>query len=314
MKLIENTRAGMRYLHWSFPRTCAYFIKGVARELGIAPGFFDRRYRKVVSSELKRRWLRRVGGESWFEFNGMKLPDVSGSPEKLCGLAYVLNDVFLFPCYYGDLYDKALVEKIDRYNMMEGPYGYVDEPFDVRVQKGDIVIDAGAWIGDFSAYVVARGATVHAFEPVEETFRLLCKTRELNGNTILPVRAGLGSKEQEVDIAINASNSGANTMIGEHGAGRYERVRITTLDKYVEEQGLERVDFIKADIEGAEREMLKGAVNVLRRFAPKLSICTYHLPDDPVVLEQIIREANPDYTVKHLRNKLFAAVVKHDLP
>jgi hypothetical protein len=56
--------------------------------------------------------------------------------------------------------------------------------------------------------------------------------------------------------------------------------------------------------------MLRGAMNVLKNFAPKLAICTYHLPDDQFVLENIIREANPNYTIVHLRHKLFAAVIK----
>jgi hypothetical protein len=43
--------------------------------------------------------------------------------------------------------------------------------------------------------------------------------------------------------------------------------------------------------------MLKGAANTLKKFAPKLAICTYHLPDDPQVLESIIKEVNPDYKV-----------------
>jgi hypothetical protein len=55
--------------------------------------------------------------------------------------------------------------------------------------------------------------------------------------------------------------------------------------------------------------MLRGATNVLKTFAPKLAICTYHLPDDPEVLEQIIKEANPKYKVVHIRKKLFAAVI-----
>jgi hypothetical protein len=84
-----------------------------------------------------------------------------------------------------------------------------------------------------------------------------------------------------------------------------EKVSVITLDKFVEENPLEHVDFIKADIEGFEREMLKGATNVLKKFAPKLAICTYHLSDDPG-LEKIIKEANPNYTVVHIRYKLFA--------
>ncbi|MDR1272973.1 MAG: FkbM family methyltransferase [Odoribacteraceae bacterium] len=310
MKLYKNTRAGSRYLRWTRARAWAYFVKGVARELGIAPSFFYKRYQRVVFRELKRRWLKRDGEKSCFDFNGMRLPDISADPEKLYGLAFVFNDVFLFPCFYGDNYDKALVDAIDRHDMMEGPYGYVDGAFDVTVKAGDVVIDAGAWIGDFSAYAAGKGAVVHAFEPVEETFRLLRETRDLNAGQIFPVQKGLGSVEGEVDIAINEENSGANSIARGARGERLERVSITTLDRFVEENRLPRVDFIKADIEGAEREMLKGSVNVLKTFAPRLAICTYHLPDDPGVLERLILEANPAYTVKHLRHKLLAMVVK----
>jgi hypothetical protein len=73
---------------------------------------------------------------------------------------------------------------------------------------------------------------------------------------------------------------------------------------------LSQVDFIKSDIEGYERNLLLGAKNTLKKFAPKLAICTYHLPDDPQVLESIIKDANPDYKVVHLRHKLFAMACK----
>ncbi|MDR0409176.1 MAG: FkbM family methyltransferase [Spirochaetaceae bacterium] len=86
-----------------------------------------------------------------------------------------------------------------------------------------------------------------------------------------------------------------------------EKIEIITLDKFVHEQGLKRLDFIKADIEGAERDMLKGAKETLREFAPRLALCTYHLPDDPEVLEALIKEANPHYRVVHISKKLFAA-------
>ena len=55
------------------------------------------------------------------------------------------------------------------------------------------------------------------------------------------------------------------------------------------------MDFIKLDIEGAEREALRGAVQVLKKYRPRLMIDSYHLPDDNVVLPEIIRGAQPDY-------------------
>ena len=88
---------------------------------------------------------------------------------------------------------------------------------------------------------------------------------------------------------------------------KYERdhasplVKVTTIDQFVSENQIRKVDFIKADIEGTERYMLKGATETLR-------ICTYHLKDDPLVLDSIIKEANPAYTVMHTRHKLFASV------
>ncbi|MDR0764457.1 MAG: FkbM family methyltransferase [Synergistaceae bacterium] len=92
--------------------------------------------------------------------------------------------------------------------------------------------------------------------------------------------------------------------------GRFsETVEVTTIDDFVRENNITRVDFIKADIEGFERNMLKGAEFVLSHFGPKLAICTYHLPDDPEVLERIILEANPNYRVVHMRDILFASVV-----
>ncbi len=79
-----------------------------------------------------------------------------------------------------------------------------------------------------------------------------------------------------------------------------------TVDDFVCEDSLAYVDFIKADIEGAERDMLRGAEGVLRKFGPKLSLCTYHLDDDPKVLEAIIKGTNPKYRVVQHEKKLFA--------
>jgi len=68
------------------------------------------------------------------------------------------------------------------------------------------------------------------------------------------------------------------------------------------------LEFIKADIEGSEREMLKGAVKTLKKFTPKLSLCTYHLPDGKEVLTNLILAANPNYVIEYKWEKLFAYV------
>ena len=306
--LIDNTLAKVKYSKWTYIEAFTYFLKGVARELNIAPSFFLNFYEKIYKREFNKRWLYKDSEISFFNFKGAKLPDVSGSRDVFNCLKGVFEDTFLFPCIYGDNYDKTLVRKLDAY-MNEGPYGYTDGNFDVTVKKNDVVIDAGAWIGDFSAYAVSKGATAYAFEPVSIIFNVLRKTEELNKGKIFPVQKGLGDREYDIHVSMTSDvNTDYSISMGRDLKG--ELVSIITLDKFVEENKLERIDFIKADIEGAERDMLRGATNVLKTFAPKLAICTYHLPDDPEVLEQIIKEANPNYTIIHLRKKLFAAVIR----
>jgi FkbM family methyltransferase len=314
MTLLLNTWNGFQYLKWSKIETVCYLLRGIARETGVALPVFERFWGKAKYRTIKK-YLDKEN--HYFDFNGAKLPDISMDKEKLNTLKNVFEDVLLFFCLYRDNYSKEFVRFMDSI-MVEGPYGYTDGTFDVTVKEGDIVIDAGAWIGDFSAYSAAKGAICYAFEPTQETFDWLCKTRDLNSN-IIPVQCGLGDTVSEIQISISNNNSGANTLVlnNKNNDNRdlyynnslIETVKIITLDSFVEAHNLNKVDFIKSDIEGYERNLLLGAKNTLRKFAPKLAICTYHLPDDPQVLENIIKDANPDYKVVHLRHKLFATVL-----
>jgi FkbM family methyltransferase len=307
MVLLTNTLYGIRYKRMTYIEAIAYFLKGAAREIKIAPGFFLKSYLKIRHYIFIKKWLVRKKSVSYFDIAGAKLPDISKDQEKLQTLTLTFEDIFLIPAYFNDNFDKSNVDILDS-RVSAGPYCYIDGDFDVTIKKGDIVIDAGAWIGEFSAYAVTKGAIAYAFEPVKETFGLLCQTADLNQGNIYPVQKGLGKTEKEIMISICSENSGANS-IAINRSDKSEKITITTLDKFVEEHKLTHVDFIKADIEGAERDMLLGATNVLRSFAPKLALCTYHLPDDPEILEKIILNANPKYKVIHLKQKLMAVVI-----
>jgi len=182
---------------------------------------------------------------------------------------------------------KEIARQINDAFTAEGPY----ELNAVTLDAGDIVIDAGSWIGDFAALASVKGCHTYAFEPVANLFaNFLTKTAAWNKNiTACP-------------FALSDSN-GYLTI-------ENSQVQATSLDSFVHENNLPRVDFIKADIEGAERYLLKGAKNVLKEFAPKIAICTYHLPDDPKVLRELILEANPKYSIEEQYLKMYAHVPK----
>ncbi|MDR1584532.1 MAG: FkbM family methyltransferase [Prevotellaceae bacterium] len=191
----------------------------------------------------------------------------------------------------------------------EGPYQY----HKVFLNEGDVIIDAGANVGMFSLFAAKYyNCRCHAFEPsrvVIPTLEENIQTNMLENNiTVYPV--GLSDKTDEVTFTINHDNIGASTFIRTISTENIETetINCVSLDSWADENHISKIDFIKADIEGAERLLLKGATNVLKKMQPKLSICTYHLPDDKQVLEKIIKDANPNYIVIHAYDKLYAYV------
>lgn len=153
---------------------------------------------------------------------------------------------------------------------------------EITIKKGDTVIDLGAAPGDFSALCIKYGASrVYAFEPEEGSSSNLEGVRKLNGDKIEIIRKYSGDK----------TNSGTNTI---------------TLDEFVTQNKIQKIDFIKADIEGAEANSLIGAKNILKNHRPKLSFCTYHSIDDEKNIERAILEANPDYKIYKRKGVLYA--------
>ena len=267
---------------------------------------------KVMYQQFKKEFLKTdAKGNSYFDFNGSKFPDISNRKEDFIIFRIsIFQDTFTVPVYFDNNHDSKIVKHLDKV-MSEGPYGYRDceKNIDVTVHPSDIVIDAGAWFGDFSAYCSSQQAICYAFEPSPNNHSMLCETATLNATNgkIIPVPMGLSDAESKLYISTCSINSGCDALSSQK-TEHSECVRVTTIDNFVKENNLPKVDFIKSDIEGMERNLLLGAQDTLKRFAPKLAICTYHLPDDPEVLERIIKEANPNYIVVQLKHKLMAAV------
>ena len=188
----------------------------------------------------------------------------------------------------------------------EGPY----ELGNVLLEKEDVVMDCGANMGLFSAFASMKGCKVFAFEPMEYIrHTYLEKTAKMQQNIeVCPF--ALSDQVGEAEFQLDTDNIGASRQSeGESScAVKMQKVKVITLDQFVRERNLERLDFIKADIEGAERHMLLGAKETIRKFSPKLAICTYHLPDDPKVLREIILSIQPRYKIVEKYKKMYAYV------
>ena len=73
---------------------------------------------------------------------------------------------------------------------------------------------------------------------------------------------------------------------------------LTTIDELVSELKLRRVDFIKIDIEGAEKRALTGPRCTLVTYKPQLAIAAEHLPDDGEAIQMALVKLSPSYKVE----------------
>ena len=179
---------------------------------------------------------------------------------------------------------------------LEQAGGHIYEQGAVSVHESDVVIDVGAHLGTFTRIALQHGARqIIAVEP--DPVNSVCFGRTFaaeiaDGRVRLVVAAAWHSPGSLTFEIGNASQTG---HVANAQSDRAVTVRAVTLDTMVDELNLGRVDFIKMDIEGAERHALAGARRLLAAHKPRLAICIYHAPDDPEVVPRVVHEANDTY-------------------
>jgi FkbM family methyltransferase len=170
-------------------------------------------------------------------------------------------------------------------------------PKDV-VRPGDVVIDVGAHIGTFDDDALRRGASkCILIEPDPVNVECIRRNfpREIAEGKIVIVPEGAWSSRSTLEFSEGVGNSGTGSFVLHEQGARMISVPVRPLDEMLSELGLGRINYIKMDIEGAEREALKGAAGTLLRWKPVLMLDSYHRSDDDVVLPRVIHEANAAY-------------------
>jgi FkbM family methyltransferase len=172
---------------------------------------------------------------------------------------------------------------------------------DRAVHPGDVVLDCGANIGMFTKTALASGASlVVAIEPAPDTLECLRRNfaQEISQRRVIVYPKGVWDHDDFLNLAVDEHNAGSNSVVLDLDRPKSVRVPLTTIDEMVAELKLERVDFIKMDIEGAEKPALKGARVTLNRFRPRMSISAEHLPDDAQAIPAVVKSLQPSYKLE----------------
>lgn len=164
---------------------------------------------------------------------------------------------------------------------------YFDEK--VELTEQEVFVDCGAYIGDtameFIQRVKGKYRQIYMFEAESSKFRQI--QENLIGYRYKLYPYGVWSEDKVIYFDANGSSA---SKVSDNGSGI--QVEVAALDNVEFE---ETPTFIKMDIEGAEKEALLGAKNIISQYHPKLAICIYHKREDLFELPLLIKEFYTGY-------------------
>lgn len=216
--------------------------------------FFEKSYRKIPSGYLKSI-IKNVLSFCIHQFPfGIENLELDGEKIKL----------------YKDrtFNNKLLLSEVKRYNLCK------------KIKKGDIVIDGGAYSGLFTIFASKKtGNTgkVIAFEPDPYNYIILKRNLDLNKvKNALLIKKGLYSKNLKLPFDIQGISSCITSF--QTNQKTINKIDAVSLDSELKNLKINKVDFVKMDIEGAEIETVNGCKKLIKNNNDiHFAIASYHM-------------------------------------
>jgi len=186
------------------------------------------------------------------------------------------------------------------------PYQYLEF---INKNAVKTAVEGGSFTGSTSVMFMNNFKNLEKliiFDPMYEEFLIEPYFSILKNSEKVSINAiGLWDCKTQLNFRKNTVSLGASCIIScDCEEEPYCSINTTCIDNFVEENNLtSKIDFIKFDIEGAEKEALKGAEKLLVKDRPQLAICLYHRGEDlfeiPLYLNSILK--NYKFRLGHYR-------------
>lgn len=181
---------------------------------------------------------------------------------------------------------------------IDGIYQVASETFDTNdwhyyqkrhteVQHGEILLDIGAAEGLFPLTVADHCKKILLVEPNDYFAKALSRSFEPFKEKVSIFNVAVGAENREI---IFNSDSLAGRISEAEKTGT--KKQLTTVDDLI---GNAPITYLKADLEGFEAEMLKGAEKTIKRNKPKIAITAYHKENDANQIISLIKHFVPEY-------------------
>ena len=143
------------------------------------------------------------------------------------------------------------------------------------IKTGHVVVEAGANNGTETlliSRIIGEKGKVFAFEPIQHIYDTLILNLKLNHcNNVIAEALALGESNESVFFNVLSQdycNQGMSGKYDEKSADEKVEVKQVTLDAWISQTPISRLDFIKMDIQGAEINLLRGAQKTIKKFRP----------------------------------------------
>lgn len=173
--------------------------------------------------------------------------------------------------FYVDVFDKR-VTPVDTFNF--DFYEQEDSEMLYKlVTDGDTIFDIGANIGWYSNHLAKKlpAASIYSFEPIPETFAQVKRNTELNGaKNITLNNFAFSDAVQTLTFYYSPTITGASSSANITESDNMVKLecQANTIDNFVKEKGIAKLDFVKCDVEGAEFMVYKGGADTFAKHKP----------------------------------------------
>ena len=177
----------------------------------------------------------------------------------------------------------------------------------IKKSKPERILDIGANIGRHTLqFSENQKSKIISFEPQKDTFEALKRNVYLNKRkNVRLFNIGLFDENKEVELNICDSNCGANSIALKRD-GKKEKIFVQKLDDFLKKENFSP-DFIKIDVEGAELNVLKGAINTIKKNGP---IIYLEILKDKRGIFKLLEDNN--YSLNYFGGDNFLAIKKNE--
>lgn len=250
--------------------------------------------------------------------------------EKACDVLKTNDDKKLYKilCEFllGSDDEKIRQYVLDRHGIkLFGPVRNYHKQYMEFINKDSIktIFDAGVCNGvQFFVYkkLFKNLKKIYGFDPMYDKFKketydfFIQKMPEVE-----IIDKGLWNKEEELSF-VETPNNQAGSYVQEAKNSRplneidnIYTIKTTTIDRFKQSNSIEKIDFIKMDIEGSELNALKGGEKTILSDRPQMAISIYHSIDDfadiPVYLSELLKGQNYTFHLGHYSAKVHETVL-----